>query len=120
MLVFWYRKLRHNLFDIKQRRQPSGWPPIFCMNAECALFWIQVFIYGAHIPPYIGYVFKWPPEIQLIVFLRLINLVKVMNHNHPMRFGHLIDMLSHISPIELDDSDFILKVSLHSIPPTQK
>ena len=27
-----------------------------------------------------------------------------------MKFGNLIDMLSHISPIELDDSDFLLKV----------
>ena len=29
-----------------------------------------------------------------------------------MKFGNLIDMLSHISPIELDDSDFLLKVFL--------
>ena len=47
----------------------------------------------------------------LIEFAKsLIKMVKFLRHNHPMKFGNLIDMLSHISPIELDDSDFLLKV----------
>ena len=47
-------------------------------------------------------------------------MVKFLRHNHPMKFGNLIDMLSHISPIELDDSDFLLKVNLKLLNLLQK
>jgi len=107
-LLFWYRKLKYNLEEIKEGRMDElGWPPLFSFSTECILFWFQVFICGAHIPPWAS---GWPPEFQLFVFARIIQMVKFLRHNHPMKFGNLIDMLSHISPIELDDSDFLLKV----------
>jgi len=117
-LLFWYRKLKYNLEEIKEGRMDElGWPPLFSFSTECILFWFQVFICGAHIPPWAS---GWPPEFQLFVFARIIQMVKFLRHNHPMKFGNLIDMLSHISPIELDDSDFLLKVNLKLLNLLQK
>jgi len=115
-LLFWYRKLKYNLEEIKEGRMDElGWPPLFSFSTECILFWFQVFICGAHIPPWAS---GWPPEFQLFVFARIIQMVKFLRHNHPMKFGNLIDMLSHISPIELDDSDFLLKTYFVKYPLT--
>ena len=63
-------KLKYNLEEIKEGRMDElGWPPLFSFSTECILFWFQVFICGAHIPPWAS---GWPPEFQLFVFARII------------------------------------------------
>ena len=66
------QKLKYNLEEIKEGRMDElGWPPLFSFSTECILFWFQVFICGAHIPPWAS---GWPPEFQLFVFARIIQV----------------------------------------------
>ena len=63
--------------EIKEGRMDElGWPPLFSFSTECILFWFQVFICGAHIPPWAS---GWPPEFQLFVFARIIQEQRIIH-----------------------------------------
>ena len=111
-------------------------------NRRRLYFWLNMIIAGLHVPPFVN-PSVIPPEAQLFIFLRIITLVKFMRkgfliyislqiallqsiqslyykppnrHNHPMKFGNVIELVSTISPVELEDSDFLLKTYFVKYP----
>merc|ERR1711892_1504257 len=91
LLCLYYHKLEVNLTDIKQHNQQTSWHRFLMLlsvelpvNWRRASFWLNMIIAGVHVP-------------------RIVTIVKFMRNNHPMKFGNVMELVSTISPVELED-----------------
>ena len=119
ILCVCYHKFETNLQDLKQRSPMTGWRRYLMLlliewptNGRRFRFWIHMIISLLHVPPMVDL----PAPLQLIIFLRISNVITFLRHNHPMRFGNVMELVSSISPIELEDSDFLLKTYFVKYP----
>ena len=121
ILVLTYHKLESNLRDLKQNKDPEGWTRFLMLllfewptTWRRFMFWFNLLITTVHVPPFIGS--DYSAERQLVMFLRIVAIFKFLKHNHPMKFDNIMEMVSSISPIDLEESDFTLKTYFVKYP----
>ena len=121
VLLLTYHKLEKNLMDLKQKHEPTSWMRFLMLlsvewptNWSRLSFWLNIAITSIHVPPFTDYA----AELQLVIFARIVCILKFCKHNHPMNITSITEMVSSISPIDLDGSDFLLKTYIVKYPLT--
>lgn len=123
ILVLTYHKLESNLRDLKQNKDPVEWTRFLMLllfewptTWRRFMFWFNLLVTTVHVPPFIGN--DYSAERQLVMFLRAVAVFKFLKHNHPMKFDNIMEMVSSISPIDLEESNFTLKTYFVKSPLT--
>ena len=57
-----------------------------------------------------------PPELQLVIFARIVAVLKFCKHNHPKQFNNIMELVGSISPIDLEESYFVMKTYFVEYP----
>jgi len=124
LLLITYHKLEKNLVDLKQKLAPTSWMRFLMLLAvewpttwPRLSFWLTIAITSIHVPPFIDPK-VYAAELQLVIFARIVCILKFCKHNHPMHITSITEMVSSISPIDLEESDFLLKTYFVKFPLT--
>ena len=54
-------------------------------------------ITSLHVPPSWFTLVKLPPEFQLVNFLRLYQVIKMMREHHPMRYNRMTEIIKAVA-----------------------
>ena len=65
-------------------------------------------------PPFINSGYQ--PELQLVIFTRIVAALKFCKHNHPKQFNNIMELVTSISPIDFEESSFVLKTYFVEYP----
>ena len=70
-------------------------------------FIIEIVITSLHVPPSWFTLVKLPPEFQLVNFLRLYQIIKMMREHHPMRYNRMTEIIKAVAQGLFESYDMI-------------
>jgi len=101
-LIWWYTELERRLLVVRHHLSDSV--PLFNSPLAPGLY-VELLCCIVHVPPCMN---MFPPEWQLITFVRLYHIVKYMREHHPMRYHRMTEILKTVASVKLS-STFLLK-----------
>ena len=79
-------------------------------------FIIEMVITSLHVPPSWFTLVKLPPEFQLVNFLRLYQIIKMMREHHPMRYNRMTEIIKAVAQGLFEFKYFAPEFYLQSLP----